>query len=150
MKKKIVCTLIAFLAVSALFAQKDQVVGYWLTEEGQSQVHIFEKNNGKMYGKIVWLEEPLNEDGSPKRDIENMDEEKQHRKILGMTILKDFEYDQADEKWENGKIYDPESGKTYDCYMWFDGNNKVLNVKGYIGLSVIGRKTEWTRETEKR
>lgn len=150
MKKKILFTLIALFTITVLFAQKNQVVGYWLTEEGQSQVQIYEKSNGKIYGKIVWLEEPLNEDGSPKRDTENPNDDKQDRKILGMTILKNFEYDEADEKWEDGEIYDPESGKTYDCYMWFDGNNNVLNVKGYIGLSVIGRKTEWTREAQKR
>jgi uncharacterized protein (DUF2147 family) len=127
------------------------VNGYWLTSEGESQVKIYKTANGEFNGEIVWLEEPYNEDGSVKRDTENPDKELRGRKILGLKILKGFEYDADDEKWEDGKIYDPKSGKTYDCFMWFeDGNKNVLHVKGFIGISLIGRETKWTREASKR
>jgi len=148
--KKLIFTLTAIFTTITLTGQPNSVEGIWLTKEGQSQIKIFQKPNGKYYGKIVWLEEPYNDDGTPVLDKENPDEDKRDRKILGLTILKDFEYDEGDERWEDGSIYDPETGKTYKCRMWFDGNKDILKVKGYIGVSFIGRTTEWTRESSKR
>ena len=49
-------------------------------------------------------------------------------------------------RWEGGTIYDPETGKIYKCRMWFDDNTDILKVKGYIGVSFVGRTTEWERE----
>lgn len=147
--KKLIFTITAIFATITIFGQSKSVEGIWLTKEEQSQVKIFQKSNGKYYGKIVWLEEPYNDDGTPVLDTENPEESKRDRKILGLTILKDFEYDEGDERWEDGSIYDPETGKTYKCRMWFDDNKNILKVKGYIGVSFIGRTTEWTRESSK-
>jgi uncharacterized protein (DUF2147 family) len=146
----VIVLLSLFLCAKGFSQNASSVTGYWLTSERESQVKIYEEN-GKYYGKIVWLEEPYEDDGSVKRDDENPDEDLRNRKIMGLQILKDFEYDEDDERWEDGKIYDPKSGKTYDCNMWFeDGNDKVLYVKGYIGISLIGRETKWTREYSER
>jgi len=145
--------IILFLfSLNYAFAQNSSAVtGYWLTGEKESQVKIYRSDDGAFHGKIVWLEEPYEDDGSIKRDDENPNKELRNRKIMGLKILKNFEYDTGDERWEDGKIYDPKSGKTYDCYMWFEnGNTDVLYVKGYIGISLIGRETKWTREAAKR
>ena len=64
---------------------------------------------------------------------------------MGLTLLEGFKYDEDDNEWNSGTIYDPKSGNTYKCYMWLDKNQNVLNVKGYIGVSIIGRKVSWTR-----
>jgi uncharacterized protein (DUF2147 family) len=151
MKKLVSISLFLLMSLSLMAQSSQDVVGFWLTGDGDSQVEIYQKSNGKYYGKIVWLEEPHEEDGSVKRDDENPDEDLRDRKIMGLQILKEFEYDTDDNRWEDGRIYDPKSGKTYDCYMWFeDGDKDVLHVKGYIGISIIGRETEWTRENSKR
>jgi uncharacterized protein (DUF2147 family) len=55
----------------------------------------------------------------------------------------DFVYD-GEGVWEDGDIYDPKSGKTYSCYMKLQSMDK-LKVRGYIGISLIGRTTYWTR-----
>lgn len=65
------------------------------------------------------------------------------RPLIGMQFMKGFEYD-GDNKWDEGTIYDPESGKTYSCYMKMLGKDK-MEVKGYIGISLIGRAQTWTR-----
>jgi uncharacterized protein (DUF2147 family) len=71
---------------------------------------------------------------------------------MGLQILKGFSYNEKAKNWEKGTIYDPKNGKTYDCYMWFEGNNdKVLKIKGYVlGMRWLGRQTTWTREDKKR
>jgi len=66
--------------------------------------------------------------------------------------LSSFEYDAKDKEWQNGSIYDPKSGKTYDCYMWFEGNNyNTLYIKGFVmGIRFLGRETQWTKEAKLR
>ena len=98
------------------------------------------------YGKIVWLKEPLDEiTGEPKLDDENEDPALRSRPVMGLMLLRDFEFD-GDDEWTDGKIYDPKNGKTYSCYMEFrDDSKDNLKVRGYIGFSMIGRTTYWTR-----
>lgn len=140
-----------FLVPDLQAQDADKILGYWLTQDGDSQVKIFKAKNGKYYGDIRWLEEPYEDDGTPKRDTENSDAELQKRTILGLQILKGFEYDNDDKEWIDGTIYDPKNGKTYKCYMWFDeGNDKILHVKGFIGFSMLGREVEWVREDKLR
>lgn len=137
--------MLLFLA-TVIYAQSDKIAGYWMTSEGESQIKIFKATNGKYYGRIEWLKE--NKD---KKDINNPDEKLRDRKLLGMQILKGFTYDQSKKRWINGTIYDPDNGKTYDCYMWFENNPDLLIIKGYVmGMKFLGRQTRWVRETEKR
>ena len=95
-----------------------------------------------MCGKIVWLKEPLR-NGKPKLDDNNPEEKLRSRPIQGMVFMKDFNYDENN-KWDDGTIYDPKSGKTYSCYMKVLSKDK-MEVKGYIGISLIGRTQTWTR-----
>ena len=124
-----------------LFAQKaDDVLGLWLTDDGKARIEIY-KERGKYHGKIVWLKEPNNSDGTPKLDKENPDKELQKRPIIGLNLVKDFTFD--DGVWEDGEIYDPESGKTYACRMKLKGDK--LDVRGYIGMAMFGRTVVWSR-----
>lgn len=150
--KKLLFSLTLILLASTLYSQtEERVKGYWLTEEGTSQIWIYKARNGKYYGKIVWLDEP-NEDGAPKKDKENPDESLRDKPLMGLLILKGFEFDNKEKEWENGTIYDPKNGKTYDCYMWFEnGDYNNLKIKGYVmGMRFIGRETTWKREPAQR
>jgi uncharacterized protein (DUF2147 family) len=124
----------------------EAIVGKWLNQEGTSHIQIFKATNGsfagKYFGKIVWLKEPL-KNGKPKVDDLNPDPKKQAVPLLGLQILKNFVYDAQDKEWEDGTIYDPKNGKTYSCNMTLDGNN--LNVRGYVGISMLGRTGVWTK-----
>lgn len=129
--------LFSFVAV----AQKgDDIVGVWLTGTGKAKVQIFKVDN-LYYGMIVWLRDPLNEEGKPKMDKNNPDEKKRSTPLVGLQMLKSFTFD--GKEWENGTIYDPENGKTYSCTITMkDGK---LDVRGYIGISLIGRTQVWTK-----
>ena len=132
------------------YGQANQVAGFWLTADGDSQVEIFRKADNKYYGRIVWLDEPLNEQGRPKVDDQNPERALQNRPIMGLELLRGFSYNASKNEWANGTIYDPNNGRTYDCYMWLDGNN-TLKIKGFVlGMRFLGRETTWTRERTKR
>lgn len=132
---------ITLIATSTLTAQEEDVIGTWLNEEETSHIRIFKAINGKYYGKIEWLKE------DPERlDVNNPEESKQSEPLLGLTILKGFNFNADKERWDEGTIYDPDNGKTYDCFMWFDGDLSTLLIKGYVlGMKFIGRETTWKR-----
>lgn len=134
-------------APAAPVAAADRVVGLWLTEEQDAHVRI-EKVGETYQGRIVWLKEPLypaDDDGGmagrPKVDRENPDPARRAAPILGLPIVAGFRF--RDGEWKDGTIYDPNNGKTYKCRMWFDG--ATLRVRGFIGISLLGRSTSWTR-----
>ena len=138
--------LLSCLLPTQVFAQvkANDILGVWLNEDKDAHVKI-EKTDGKFYGKIIWMRDPIDEDtGKPKKDKENSDKELRSRPVLGLEILTGFVFD--DDEWEDGDIYDPKNGKTYSCYMKFNDDTKdELKVRGYIGFSLLGRTTYWTR-----
>ncbi|MDO6392294.1 DUF2147 domain-containing protein [Pontibacter sp. BT731] len=140
--KKHLLTLVALMLFSTVaWAQKLSPVGIWTNEEGKARFEIYQSGN-KLHGKIIQLKEPLR-NGKPKLDENNPDKKLRNRPLQGMVFMKDFKYDDGN-KWDDGTIYDPESGKTYSCYMKMTGKDK-MEVKGYIGISLIGRTQNWTR-----
>lgn len=140
--KKVLSLLALMVMSTVMFAQKaEDIIGTWYTEGGKSKVEI-SKKDGKYSGKIIWLKEPNREDGTAKLDRNNEDESLRSRGILGLPVIQNFEWD--DDEYEDGTIYDPENGKTYSCVItWKDMD--TLNVRGYIGFSLLGRDTVWTR-----
>jgi uncharacterized protein (DUF2147 family) len=140
----LVCILV--LAVKS-FGQSntnpDTIIGYWMTGEGKAKVQIFRVGK-KYFGKIVWLKAPKETDGSIKLDKHNPDETLRSKPVVGLTILRDFVWDADDMEFDDGRIYDPESGSDYSCYMKFETKDK-LYVRGYVGFSLIGRTQYWTR-----
>lgn len=151
MKRVLLIVIVGLLALPFFegYAQEvkaDDILGVWLNEDKDAHVNVYEENN-LFYGKIVWLKDPIDEEtGKPKLDDENNDESLRTRPIMGLMLLRDFEFD-GDDEWEGGRIYDPKNGKDYKCYMEFpeeDDLNK-LKVRGFIGVSLLGRTTYWTR-----
>ena len=135
---------ILFLTFSTLtsFAQnKDAVVGKWLSATGDGQIEIY-KRSDKYFGKLSWIKEPNDEKGKPKVDNKNPNTSLRVKPMLGLEILKDFIFESG--KWTDGTIYDPNTGKTYSCNLTLKENGQ-LNIRGYIGISLIGRSETWKR-----
>lgn len=132
--------LLALFTGFSAAAQTDPIERVWLNGPKTGKVHIYKAKDGKFYGKIVWLAEP-NRDGKPKLDINNEDPKKRTQAVMGLLVLKGFKKE-GSKKYEGGTIYDPKNGKTYSCKMQLDGNK--LEVRGYIGVSMLGRTDTWT------
>jgi uncharacterized protein (DUF2147 family) len=141
MKSSILTCCIFFLSLSA-FSQAI-TDGTWYTADKDGRVKFFEKS-GKVYGKLVWMQEPL-ENGKPKLDKLNPDKVQRNVPLQDFVFLKGFEEDGKNE-WDDGEIYDPQSGKTYSATMELVSKDK-LNLRGYIGISIIGRTSTFTRAT---
>jgi len=142
------------VAGSAVAQDGDAILGLWATDPegggGEAHVRIY-KEDGKYFGEIVWLAEPVYPDDDPKgtpgekkTDLNNPDPDLQGEPVIGLLITKDFVYN-GKGLWHKGTIYDPDNGKTYKCKIKYGDSDKVLKVRGYIGVSMLGRTTYWTR-----
>jgi uncharacterized protein (DUF2147 family) len=143
---KHVLSILVFCTLTVQAQEKpkaDALLGIWLTGSGNGKVEIY-KSDKSYRGKIVWMREPNDpKTGKAKTDVNHPDEQKRSRPLLGLINLWGFTYDKEG-TWEGGYIYDPKNGKQYKCIISMDGNDK-LNVRGYIGISLIGRTDIWTR-----
>jgi uncharacterized protein (DUF2147 family) len=118
----------------------DDIVGPWFNTEKTAKIEI--QKEGQVYvGKIIWLKNPT-PDGVPATDKNNSDPRLRSRPLIGLNLLKGLKYEKG--VWKDGDIYDPNSGKTYSCELKLL-SAEVLQVKGFLGFSFVGKTVEWTR-----
>jgi len=140
----LISAVLMMFTASFVFAESpDAILGEWVTEGDKSFVEIY-KCDELYCGKIIWLKNPKDEEGKEKVDKKNPDETMRNRKLLGLPILWGFTYS-GEGKWEKGKIYDPQNGKTYSCRIKLEGEK--LKVRGFIGFSLLGRTSVWTKKS---
>lgn len=147
MKSAIICMAMLLAAGVCRGAGPDDVLGVWKSEGEKSHVEIY-KCGGAYCGRIVWLKEPVCDGsdgpaGAAKTDRNNPDPARKGRPIIGLQIMEGFTA-AGGNRWEKGTIYDPENGRTYNCRMKLASPER-LEVRGYIGISLVGRTTVWTR-----
>lgn len=125
------------------------ILGKWVSRNGGGHIEMLNNTDGSFSGKMVWLAEPNYpegdpEAGKPKRDRKNPDPAKQSAPLLGLTVLKGFSYT-GNGNWTHGTVYDPRSGKTYKCKLSMADSGSKLKIRGYIGISLIGKTDVMTR-----
>jgi uncharacterized protein (DUF2147 family) len=144
--KRIVIAIFLMTGLSSFGQGKneaDEILGVWLTGSKSGKVEIY-KNGSNYQGKIVWLQEPIDPaTGKPKTDVKHPDKSLHQRPIMGLVNLWGFKHT-GKESWENGHIYDPKNGKEYKCVITMKDKN-TLDVRGYVGITLIGRTDVWTR-----
>lgn len=133
LKKFSILVLILFIGVK-VNAQKD-FLGKWLSPSKKGVVETYIQGN-KLYGKLIWVKDE-------RKDIYNADKSLRNREVKGMVMFNDFSWE--DGQWANGKIYDPEGGSTYSSKMWLSEDKQTLFVRGYIGISIIGRTEKFSK-----
>jgi uncharacterized protein (DUF2147 family) len=148
MKKLILALCLATLLLTPVLisAQKalpaDAITGIWFNAEKDAKIEVYKAGNS-YFGKVIWLKVPNDAKGKPKTDIENPDPKLKTRPRLNLIVLTDLKPKGGGE-YEKGKIYDPKNGKTYSCQAELKDKN-TLALRGYIGVSVIGRTSQWER-----
>lgn len=138
------CTLGAFALVNLLVpveaSNPTAIEGIWLTEGGKSKVQITEEG-GQLRGRLIWLKEPLR-NGKPKLDIHNENVALRNRPLIGLTLMHGFKFRNG--AWQDGKIYNPEDGKTYSCTMTLK-DAVTLEVRGYVLNPLLGKTQIWKK-----
>ncbi|MBT8221099.1 MAG: DUF2147 domain-containing protein [Bacteroidia bacterium] len=141
MKTPIISVLVFLFLSSHIFGQSP--VGIWQTVDDnngdiRSEMELYLSDDGKLEGRVHKLmreDAPITCDRCPG--------EKKDAPLIGMVIVWDLQKDGS--KWEGGRIMDPENGKTYNCYIKLESQEK-LKIRGYIGLAALGRTQYWYRK----
>jgi uncharacterized protein (DUF2147 family) len=126
-------------------AEQASPVGLWKTiddktDQPRSIVRIVEEG-GQYKGTI---EKGLRADDDPERLCDKCPGEFHNKRVRGMTFMWGFKQD--GKQYTGGQILDPENGKIYRCKMRLANYGKELHVRGYIGVSLLGRTQVWLRE----
>jgi uncharacterized protein (DUF2147 family) len=127
--------------VNSLSAQTngDAIVGIWETEARDARMEIF-KNGAQYHGRLLWGSRIVEADGKTSRkDSRNPDPKLRPRIIIGIVNLTGLRYDGGE--YVEGQIYDPPSGKTYDCKARIEQGKLLL--RGFIGISAFGKTATW-------
>jgi uncharacterized protein (DUF2147 family) len=134
-----------FLLPQLVLAQASTPVGLWKTIDDatgkeRSYVRIVEVN-GELQGKVEKLFDFPGDD--PEHLCDKCKGDRKDQPVIGMTIL--WGLKDEGKVWKGGEILDPDNGKTYRCKMTVSENGQELDVRGYIGISLIGRTQTWLR-----
>ena len=135
MKRLLIISLFAFMQTASVFSQTkaDDIVGYYLASDPKTgdklQMEVYKTPDGKYEIKIVWVENPKKSD------------------YIGTVQFRNLAYDPKNQEWINGKVmYD---GGEYSTKISFSEPGK-LKVRGYLGISLLGKTVYWTKEKEHR
>jgi uncharacterized protein (DUF2147 family) len=147
-KFRIALAATAFSAFTSfgVCAQNASPVGVWKTIDDasgkpKSLVRITE-SNGEFRGKVEKLFREPGEAPNPLCD--KCQDERKDQPIIGMTILTGMKAD--GDQYDGGRILDPSNGKIYRSRMSLGKDGKTLDVRGYIGVPLLGRTQTWLRE----
>ncbi len=136
-----------FLAatISGARAADSSPLGRWRTFSSKTGaetglVEITQSGNA-LFGRVVKI---IQQPGDPADPVcDRCDGPEKNQRILGMTILKNFKRD--GDEWDGGTILDPRSGSVYNSELWLEDGGRKLKVRGYIGISLLGRSVTWLR-----
>jgi uncharacterized protein (DUF2147 family) len=149
--KSVTIPLVATIALALLCfgrtasADKLSPVGTWKTiddktKKAKSHVKIWE-HKGTLYGKIEILIKP----DEPNPLCDKCPGKRHNKPVVGMIFLWDLKKDGGSEWWDDGRILDPDNGKIYRCKLKVTNGGKNLDVRGYLGIALLGRTQTWHR-----
>lgn len=134
-------TMFAFVALMIGTFSFAQIEGKWKTIDDQTKqpksiVEIYKKSDGKYYGKISQLLiKPEHANCVACKD------DRKNKPLLGLEIIRGLK--KEGDEFTGGTITDPKSGKSYKCNIKREGDK--LNVRGYVGISLMGRTQTWQK-----
>lgn len=144
MLRRYVIPLLLVLIPLGLSAQEgDRVMGVWLTHDDDCKIRIDKDSADRYNGTIVWFID--HEEKGQITDIKNPNKELRNKPLMGLKLLRNFRFNASANRWDDGTIYDPTSGKSYKSHLKVSEDSSKLMVRGYVGVSLIGREVVWSR-----
>lgn len=143
----IMVSMLLALSSGLLQAESMSPVGLWRTiddktKKERSIIRISEAEGGELRGVVEKIFDQPGDD--PAHLCKECKAERKDQPIIGMTIL--WGLRKEGEGWAGGEILDPKNGKIYRAKMSLSEDGNSLDVRGFIGFSLIGRTQTWHRE----
>ncbi len=141
--------VLALLLATAYAATETATpVGTWTqvddaTGKPKSIIEITEQADGTLQGVVKQV---LFSDQGTHPICKQCEGERHNQPVVGMTILWGVKKD--GEVWDGGHILDPNNGKIYKVKLTPKDNGGKLDVRGYIGMPLLGRTQTWIRKPD--
>lgn len=147
MKRNMLGVFLFFLFTTDIAAQnkEDAIVGKWMSTEDNLLVEVYKSSND-FKAKVLWFND-TDDKSNPyniRLDAKNPDKSLRARKIFGMEILNDLSYNSKEDRWEDGRIYDAKSGKTWSASVWITDDH-FLKVRGFWHFEFLGETIKFKR-----
>jgi uncharacterized protein (DUF2147 family) len=142
----LVTLLLAVPRIAAAAEPSPLVEGRWLTEKKSGVIEIYQCAADTLCGKLVWFRIDPDDPNPQALDLKNPDPARRNQPLCGLTFMYGFKPAEPN-NWEDGTVYDPDSGKTYHATLKLRADG-AINLHGYIGISLIGRSEIWTHDTQ--
>ncbi len=136
--KSIVIFLTFLLPLVVFATNPNDILGIWLTENDESKIEIYKSGN-EYFGKIIWLKEPNDKNGNPKKDVNNPDKTKRNNAAIGILILKNVRYENG--AWK-GTLYGPKRGKEVACSLKLTSKDVL---EGFVSYGFLSGSRKWRR-----
>jgi uncharacterized protein (DUF2147 family) len=145
-KSLIFFAVLCLLPLAAL--AQNTPIGHWrsiddATGKPKAVIEVFEAGNGTLSAKIVRL---IDTSDGPNPLCDQCSGARRNKPILGMTIA--WGMKAQGKHWGGGRILDPENGKEYSVKMTPVASGKKLEVRGFLGVALLGRTQTWLREPQ--
>lgn len=146
MGKQLFGALILSVMSSLSFAE--DITGMWQsiddkTGAPKALVEIRKEANGTYAGKIVKITPRAGY--TPKETCVDCPAPYTNKPILGLDVMTGLKQGEG-LNYVNGRILDPNSGKIYSMKAKLSSNGKRLHLRGYVGVSALGRNQIWLRD----
>jgi uncharacterized protein (DUF2147 family) len=132
--------LFGCLFSAGLFAQpiNDSILGKWCIDDKSAQFDFYRAGN-EYRARLIPIARPN------MLDTKNPVDSLKGRKLHGATLAYRLSYNAKKNRWEGGRVYNPENGKTYFCTCMLVSGGARLQFRGFLGVSVFGQTRVWTR-----
>jgi len=132
--------MVVSLVSTGIFAQSenDSIIGKWYVKD-KTAIFDFYRTGNEYRARLIPLVKPdMVDTNNPVDSLKN-------RKIYGATLIYGLLFDPKKKRWDKGKVYNPENGKTYFCHCLLAAQGSQLLFRGYLGVSILGETQTWTR-----
>ncbi len=130
------------LLLLPLLGNAQNILGYWYLADKSAIVEVYQKEK-TVSARVAWIEHPYDANGQLLTDTNNKDKAMKGRPLLGMPLIEGMTQEKG--CWDNGTVYDPDTGRSYDCIIKLVKGK--LHVRGHVGP--FGKTLIWTRAGDK-
>ncbi len=124
-------------ALDAKSAAPEAILGEWWTEKKDGKVRFEKLKDGTYWGILSWSSA-----NPPRKDEKNPDPKLRDRPLVGIVLIWNLKF--QDGEFVDGKVYNPNEGKTYGMKIKVNGDG-TLTIRGYAGIALFGQSQTWTR-----